>query len=582
MKPELLAVRAINQYRRRDVLAYLGLRYYLDNDCAKNDIWARDISTHLVKTRESPVYFRSYHFKEMAEGDINVVHRNIYLPGPNEILAESALLYDCSAEPAFQSSQCVYSYRFSELSSKQGIFQNYFPGFQERNNSIAKVCNSLNSTDAIVRYTDIKKFYPTISHELALQAWKSTCESSNISATSRELGERLLTQHAETAKEHKEGLGILTGPMFSHLIANLILANVDKLMFKNMGGKYWRYVDDFVLIGSVGQVESSRKLLNTILSDMGFKLHDERKDFEVKLNEWLEESNSLEYSMTNRWTTLIANIKRFLIANPEQKVNLEQAFSQVEVNISLLDYSNAVVESSYRQKFSDWFVRYSWFPNSIRVLTIDKLVRDAVQARNIYYQHIKNILNGNNNFEGYKRKQLISKLRFYARRLSYLATSDTLSSLSSTLSIYPELSLQARVMSAIHSRDVSLLVKYGTDAVQAAAQILRIKPNAVTCSLHSFGEVELQGLAILRLNGIEIKFRGDVNSQTIIDPLNQFALNINSAELMKSNNLFIKEIACLRGVESLSRHKYMLDNAFDRDEQLSLDIIDQLQAYSYF
>ena len=70
MRPELLAVRAINQYRRRDVLAYLGLRYYLENDCAKNDVWARDISAHLVKTQESPIYYRSYHFKEMNEHSV--------------------------------------------------------------------------------------------------------------------------------------------------------------------------------------------------------------------------------------------------------------------------------------------------------------------------------------------------------------------------------------------------------------------------------------------------------------------------------------------------------------------------------
>ncbi len=582
MKPELLAVRAINQYRRRDILAYLGLRYYLENDCAKNDNWVKDISTHLVNTRESPIYFRSYHFKEMAEGDVNVVHRNIYLPGPNEILAESALINACSVEPAFRSLECVYSYHFPEFSSKKGIFENYFPGFQERNNSIAKVCNNLSSTNTIVRYTDIKKFYPNISHELALEAWKSACDSSSISTMSRELGERLLGHHAETALDHNEGLGVLTGPMFSHLIANLILAQVDKLMFQHMEGKYWRYVDDFVLVGNINQVDDGRKLLNSILSDMGFLLHDEGKDFKVGSTEWFEGINSFNYSRSKIWSNLIGNIKRFLIANPEKRVDLEQAFSIEGINIPLLDYSNAVAESSYREKLSDWLARYSWAPNSVHALTVDKLVRNALHARNVYRHEMSILLDENSSIEGYKRKQLVSKLRFYAKRLSYLATSDTLPSLSSTLSSYPELCLQAGVMSAIHSRDVSSLVKYGTDAVQAAAQIFRIQGSAVTCSLRSLGEVELQGLAILRINGIEVKFPDNVNGQTIIDLLNQFALNINSAELMKSEDLFIKEIACLRGVNKLSKHKYMLDSAFDRDEQLSLDIVDQLQASSYF
>jgi len=74
----------------------------------------------------------------------------------------------------------------------------------------------------------------------------------------------------------------------------------------------------------------------------------------------------------------------------------------------------------------------------------------------------------------------------------------------------------------------------------------------------------------------------DADSQTINDPLNQFALGRNPAILMKSDDLFIKEIACLRGIEEISRHKYFLDSAFDRDEQLSFGIIDQLQSSNYF
>jgi len=580
MKPELLAVRAINQYRRRDVLAYLGLRYYLENDCAKNDIWARDISVHLVNTRNLPIYFRSCHFKEIE--DDRVIHRNIYLPGANEILAESALIYDCSKEPAFNSLECVYSYQFPDLSSKEGIFKNYFPRFQKRNISIAKVCKDLGGSATTVLYTDIKKFYPSIPYELALKVWNSTCNSSNISAVSREIGERLLAQYAEMAKSHNEGLGILTGPMFSHLIANLILAEVDKQMVQYTKEKYWRYVDDFVLVGSADEVKKSRNHLSSILKDMGFSLHDEGKDFEVESTVWLKTFEKYERSKINVWTNLIANIKRFLITKPEERGALKQAFSEQGINIPLLNYANTVAESSYREQFYNWLAKHRWAFDSVRVLSVDKLVNNAVQTREIYYQKMNMLLGKNYNIGQYERKQLISKLRFYAMRLSYLASSSEMLSISNALSTYRELCLQSRVMNAIHSQDVSSLVKLGVNAVQAAAQILRIQGNTVRCSLDSFGEVELQGLAILRLNGIEVKLNNVEEKATINDPLNQFALSINSAGLMKSEDLFIKEIACLRGIEGISKHKYFLDSAFDRDEQLSFDIIDQLQVSSYF
>lgn len=551
MKAELLAIRAINQYRRRDILAYLGLRYYLDSDCAKKDIWIRDISTHLVNTRESPIYFQSSHFKEIQSDQ--VCHRNIYLPGPNEMLAESALLHSCSMESSFQSMECVYSYNFPETSSNEGIFKNYFPGFQERNTSIAEVCKNLNHTDTIVRYTDIKKFYPSISHDLALKAWKLACDSSNLSHSDHELGEKILAQYAEVSQSRKEGSGVLTGPMFSHLIANLVLFEIDKSMFEYSENKYWRYVDDFVLVGNINEITQNRKLLESKLNELGFSLHDQGKDFEVTSDLWLEGFNSFNKPKSESWFNLIKWIKHFLITKPEQQSNLKNSLLDNGIRIPLMDYSSVVKEPSSRQRFLNWLEKYSWASNFLNSLTIDKLVDKALNVRNFYQQEIDTILEGNSNIEGYSRKIIVSQLRFYSIRLSYLSSSDMLLSLSQGLSRYPELSLQSKVMDSIYSRDVSALLSLGTNAVQSAAQILRLQDHDVTCSLTSLGDVELQGLAILRLNGINVKLCGDVDEQTKIDKLNQFALNMNLAELMKDDDLFIKEIACLRGTEKLSR-----------------------------
>ena len=583
MKPEKLAVRAINQYRRRDILAYLGLRYYLDNDCAKNDIWAKDIAAHLVQTRESPAYYRSYHFKQMAENGVDVIPRNIYVPGANEIIAESALLYECSTDSAFQAGDCVYNYSFPDPSSKKGIFKNYFPGFQSRNDSIKEFCQS--SSNIVVLYTDIKKFYPSISHELALQAWRSACDLSQLSTQFRDLGEKLLTQYARISKTHHEGLGLLTGPMFSHLIANLVLFEVDRKMstyMEGMNGKYWRYVDDFVLAGNSEQIKMGRNQLGKILNDLGFFLHDEAKDFEVGSTEWLKETNNCNLSKSTSWRDLISNIKQFLLIKPEDRIDLERAFYEKEIRIPLLNYLQVVSESSFLETMQDRFKKYYGLLDKGKALTVDKLVTDALKARTIYNREINTLLEKNQDIQGYARKQLISKLRFYAKRLSYLATSETLASLSNDLAKYPELFLQSEVMRAIHSRGVSSLIKLGTNAIQAAAQILRIDEKPVTCSLHSFGEVERQGLAILRLNGIKIKFPENVDKQTTIDPLNQFALETDLEKLMKSDNLFIQEIACLHGSDKRWRHTDILDSAFDRDEDISFDIIDQLQVSSYF
>lgn len=79
LRPGILAVRAVNQYRRRDVLTYLGLRYYLNNAAARTDQWAKQIAPDIVMTRTDSPYFHALHFKEITQNG-KVEHRQIILP----------------------------------------------------------------------------------------------------------------------------------------------------------------------------------------------------------------------------------------------------------------------------------------------------------------------------------------------------------------------------------------------------------------------------------------------------------------------------------------------------------------------
>lgn len=579
MRPEMLAVRAVNQYRRRDFLAYVGLRYYLENEVAKRDIWSKEVSSYLVNSRNSPIYFRSFHFKELSDKK-EAIYRKIYLPGPNEILAEAALLYECSLFSAFRSSPCVYSYHFPESTSNEGVFRSYFPRYRSRHQSIANACLRFNQ--ATVHYTDIRKFYPSIQKELATNAWKLACDTSKISPTMRELGERLLEEYFKVADESQDALAILTGPMFSHLIANLVLFKIDKLMHEKMGGNYWRYVDDIVLVGEKDQVNIERKSLEAVLSDIGLSLHDEEKDFAVDSETWLEGINDFRDSEGELWMNLVSNIKRFLISKPESRDDLLNAFLDNDLNIPVLNYSSAVAESSYRERFTDYLRKYPWFPKSIRNLSVQSLVRDAKHARNVYEEKLNLLLGGDPNIKGYKRKRLLPKLRFYAGRVTYLSTTAYLASISSSLANYPELLLESAVMDAIHSRDVTSLLKFGTNAVQAAAQIFRIRKGVINFFPASILDVEIQGIAILKLNGVEVSLSDELTTRVLTDELNLLASGENSTTLMKSTNLFIKEIACLRGVENLLRHQQLTETAFDRDEHMIFDVISHLRDSSYF
>lgn len=62
--------------------------------------------------------------------------------------------------------------------------------------------------------------------------------------------------------------------------------------------------------------------------------------------------------------------------------------------------------------------------------------------------------------------------------------------------------------------------------------------------------------------------------------LRAFAEGQRQKELMLDDDKFIKEVACVHGLAS-PRHNMMLREAFDVDEDLAMDVINQLQSCSH-
>jgi hypothetical protein len=115
----------------------------------------------------------------------------------------------------------------------------------------------------------------------------------------------------------------------------------------------------------------------------------------------------------------------------------------------------------------------------------------------------------------------------------------------------------------------------GNNAIQSAAQVLHLSHKPVRCQPKNWADAESQGLAILRLNGIRLDLRS--GSGIPNDELNQLAAwGDTAADLMQSNNPFIRELACLHGIDQPRRFDDMLDSAFDDDEALAFDAINQL------
>jgi hypothetical protein len=569
-RPGILSVRSVNEYRRRDTLAYLGLRYYLDNTAARSDCWARDVSTKLVLARTDSPYFLVKHFKEASEqGDVN--HRPISLPSANEALAEAVLLEECSRRPiAFANPRAVFSYELNVENNRDGIFRHYVYGLHERHYQMGKACDLY--PKGVVRYADIKHFYPTIKANLAAKVWHRQCEICHLPKHFREVGEKLIADH-RGAERHQNG-EILTGPMFSHLLGNLVLREIDDDLSTSLPVKYFRYVDDITLVGEKEEVKKSLGILRAKLLDLGFELHDDAspKSIEVSTKEWLVGRD--DFSGGREWQRLIGDVKKFLLLRPEQREYLELAFRNESMRIPVRDYSMVVQERDFLDRVRK-FARRFWFRRGAQALTVDGLVYRARLLRVQYEMEFQTLLEGAAKFSGYERKRRIPKLRWRAGRLIYLAEDAALGRSASAASEIPELYLHSQVMKAVASGEIGELLALGTNAAQAAAQPLLAAGTVCSVAQEVDTMEKEQGLAIFYFNGVPVTRRQ--GSPTAPSEILQFAALGSDRALMRSSDAFVKEIACLHGLSNGPRHQQLLRTVFDEDEDLALDAIDQAQ-----
>ena len=572
-RPGRLPVRSVNQYRRRDTLAYLGLRYYLDNEAARTDRWAREVAPGFILARTEPAYFRTSHFKTISDqGAIEL--RELFAPGPSEALTEATLLEECARRPeAFGNLTCVFSYPPITGGHRSGYFEHYMPGLRRRHKEITRACTR--SPNGEVRYCDIRGFYPSITTELATKIWLERCEAGSLSVRLREIGAKLIVDHAKAAGQKTRGL--ITGPMFSHLLGNLVLRKIDEDFSISESVAYFRYVDDIVLVGERDAINRSMTTLRDRLNALGFELYDDQspKSIIVPASVWLEGHN--DFAQRQRpvsWPALVNGLKLFLLQHPDQRKALQSAFGSESLRLPVRDYSHVVRERDVLERIRRLAPTH-WFRQRARATTPKGLVDLAVKLRARSQTELGNFLEHISELRGYQRKRRIPKLRHLAGMLIYLADDRSLQEFASATEGVPELHLHSRVMRAVATGKIDKVLVLGTNASQAASQPIVGARKGCLVSGHIDSSEKLQGLAIFLFNGVDVTLPADVPTDQ--SELLRLARDEVDAASMRGGDPYLRELACLHGLQRTPRHAEMLISAFDEDEELAMDAVEQLQ-----
>lgn len=571
-KSGILSLRAVNQYRQRDVFTYLALRYYLDNKAARTDHWAMKFCVDSVIRRSALPYSSVLHFKEMKDG--KPTHRQMYFPAAGEALAEAALIDACASSQGggFAISSSVYSYRPVSPGRVTGMFDHYMDGFRKRHESITEMCK--NPEGKIVAFVDIKKFYPSIRKEIASDAWLKACEESNLARPLVDLGFRLLADHSKVAESSSDhGSAILTGPMFSHMIANLVLSHLDRAFSDGEVG-YCRYVDDITLVGTPDRVRRARLLLTSMLEEIGLELHDESsgKSMEIAASTWLDGAeDDDEWRQEDSWMKLVGDVKKLLVVRPDLTQQVSLQFSHRGFRMPVLDYSVAAQESAYANRVAG-SVNSSSYSGSAPLAAIEQLVDRAAALKVRYSTELERITEAYGTSDGFQAKRLVPKIRYRLGRLAYLSDNGELRSLSEDITD-PSLALHGEVVKAIASGRVDRVLQMGRNVAQAVAQPVGMDTNRVVIEKTDLSSAELQALAVFKVNGVEVTSESPIEMAEK-NELIRFVERGPDIDMMKSSDPFISNLASLHGLSSSVRHFEILDTPFDALEEIALDALD--------
>lgn len=569
MRPGVLAVRAANEYRSRDLFSYLGIRYYLEASSAKLDKWTNDIASELTYSRTTQPYRYCQVYKGIDDRNKTIEYRALHFPAPNEMLAEASLLNQCSlAGNSFSRRDCVFSNVLANGDSRSGMVDPYFKWWKARQIEIAKAAK--NEKNAIVLYLDIKKFYPSVSKQKTLVAWKETATAANLSRKWLGLGEKIIFDYA---KIRNDTGGLLMGPMFAHVLGNCVLGKFDDSISKSCKA-YFRYVDDLAFVIPQDQKNKVLELVRGALPE-GLVLN-EAKTHELTAAEWTRWTNSFQKQVgVSLWVRLIGDLKHFLVSKPNMTRDLAAALKDSGFRITLKNYSKAVQERTFLERLKDrmhqpWFRRGELSESPKQFLFAADFVRQSIQS--MFERAIAEPLSPS----GMMRKLQLQRIRYTATRLLYLAKQDALKQIEDYLGGIVELSELASIFAAVRSRDVTNLLAFSGVVAHAAGQVLNAGDDPVTCRERNWTPEMTYAWAALKAVGVKFKHEAAQPSQD--QAIVNFANENRAARSAATEPYFGEMFSLFRN--SKNSHAQILHSALDASEEAGFDAISMLRMSS--
>jgi hypothetical protein len=347
--------------------------------------------------------------------------------------------------------------------------------------------------------TDIRSFYPSVEGTRAFQLFEGRAATGI-----QDEGLRRATLAFAKHQLDSSPRGIPIGTELSHLLASVSTGPLDDALAHAFGERYFRYVDDLVVVCDRSQAERVQSRIREILDGEGLEMNAEKTDVMSK-EDWSRSPYDDPQSEIARFSALMRDVAVFLTMRPRSYCDLVKASVDRGLTLPLMRLkSNAsygrfrLFVGSYRQLLTRLRVRLGG---------IKAIVACACELRERMMEGLRYLAGSHAGQNKVLRRWRTQRARALATRLFYLLPVREYDRIDCTLSTLEDVGDLRALACAVRSGDVGNIVACPGPLVSALAELLVESGVAsVRVEEQAPGSPEREeGLRTLRLMGVAVQ-----------------------------------------------------------------------------
>ena len=461
----LLITKALNHLQRQYVPSYLGLRVLAESTSKelRND-WTVGYIDRRSFTRRRQAYWKYSGLKGQDEKG-KLEYRHFVVGSPTTLLAECRLISMLSQWPQFARHPAVYSYLWPFYGKGGHLFAHFFYGYRMRERDVAEVVKQ--SPDHTCIILDLKNFYPSVDKERVQRRFRDRVSKAEATNNQKDTANFLVEQLLAFPEN-----GLPVGPPLSHVLANVALENVDREMAKLYPSRYFRYVDDVVIVVEASKVETALRQFRALVAAEGLAVNESKTDI-VAANQWNAHVARREKSVTtDTFGSLIRRLQVYCASSPENWAATRDLFKSEGFSLPFSRLQSVAAYGRFRRFLKILFHRSKWGQKLTYIFeSPESLLKLATEIRDKFLENGKRVAAEDTPKTGMVRRWRMSEVRFTFTRLMYLLPFSEYGQLLELLPQAAECGELRVILTALRTGDASeLLVRPGA-SVDTFAQL---------------------------------------------------------------------------------------------------------------